>query len=164
MADSHWASYVGMATGIAGAVMGFLAYRRSTQIKALDLRLELRKADDDLIATFENLDKLLSYANKSRERVAAATGGLDSGAMVLWKQELVADTKKLDELKAKQPSKDATYNGLKPEDLESKLVDVHRMQGAADALLGKYKSALASDDERRKELREGMLNMQRRSS
>ncbi len=152
MADSHWASYVGMATGIAGAVMGFLAYRRSTQIKALDLRLELRKADDDLIATFENLDKLLSYANKSRERVAAATGGLDSGAMVLWKQELVADTKKLDELKAKH------------EDLESKLVDVHRMQGAADALLGKYKSALASDDERRKELREGMLNMQRRSS
>ncbi|BDD94274.1 MULTISPECIES: hypothetical protein [unclassified Pandoraea] len=41
MAD--WTGYVGVVTGVAGMAMGFRGYRRSNQIKALDLRLELRK-------------------------------------------------------------------------------------------------------------------------
>jgi hypothetical protein len=161
MADAHWTSYVGMVTGIAGAVMGLLAYRRTTRIKALDLRLELRRAEGDLIATLEKLDKLIPYANQSRERVAAASGGLDSGAMVQWKLELDVDLKKLEDFKAQQPSKDANHSGLKPEELESKLVAVHRLQGLTNALKSKYESALAADDERRKEIRENTLFMQR---
>ncbi|RMD18436.1 hypothetical protein EA837_03210, partial [Klebsiella pneumoniae] len=50
MANPSWTDYVGvvtglvgMMTGISGAVMGYLGYRRSNQIKALDLRLALRK-------------------------------------------------------------------------------------------------------------------------
>jgi len=50
MAEPHWTAYVGIVTGaigavtgIAGAIMGFIGYRRSTAIKALDLRLDLRK-------------------------------------------------------------------------------------------------------------------------
>ena len=29
MADSNWASYVGMVTGVIGAVMGYISYRKS---------------------------------------------------------------------------------------------------------------------------------------
>ena len=35
---------VGMITGVTGACLGYLGYRRSGRVKALDLRLELRKA------------------------------------------------------------------------------------------------------------------------
>ena len=42
---------IGGITGIAGLVVGYIGYRRSQQIKALDLRLELRKQVSDLRAT-----------------------------------------------------------------------------------------------------------------
>lgn len=163
MAEPHWTSYVAMATGIAGAILGFLGYWRSTQVKALDLRLELRKADTELIASIAKLEELLPYADQSRRRVAAATGGLNSGAMVLWKQDLEADAKKLVEIKAQQPSAEATYSWLSPEELESRLVNVHRLQGTANAILNKYKRALEADDEQRKQVREDLRAMQDRS-
>lgn len=50
MADPDLLGYTGAITGvigaisgIAGSVLGYIAYRRSDQLKALDLRLELRK-------------------------------------------------------------------------------------------------------------------------
>jgi ribosomal protein L21E len=49
MTDTVWTGYVGMVTGIVGAVIGIAAYLRSNKIKKLDLRLELRKGlFDDL--------------------------------------------------------------------------------------------------------------------
>lgn len=47
MAAPDWVSYVGAATGVAGFVMGYVAYRRSGAMKALDMRLELRRAGTD---------------------------------------------------------------------------------------------------------------------
>jgi hypothetical protein len=47
MAEPHCTGYVGIATGIvgsitgiAGEIMGYVSYRRSNNIKALDVRLE----------------------------------------------------------------------------------------------------------------------------
>jgi hypothetical protein len=71
MADSNWASYVGMVTGVIGAVMGYISYRRSNEIKSLDLRLEYRKSINDCVSAISKAEKLLPYANKSRERVVA---------------------------------------------------------------------------------------------
>ena len=49
MTDPHWTSYVGMVadivgaiTGISGAIMGYISYRKSNEIESLGLRLELR--------------------------------------------------------------------------------------------------------------------------
>lgn len=169
MDEINWTSYiptvsgiVGAITGIAGAIMGFLGYRRSTQIKALDLRLELRKADNEVIASIERLGELLPYADRSRRAVAAATGGLNSGAMELWKQSFEADAATLAELQRSQPASDATYPGLSPEELESKLVQVHRLQGRADAIRDKYEGALQQDDEQRRQRREDFRDMQNR--
>jgi hypothetical protein len=163
MAEPHWTSYVAMATGIAGAIMGFLGYRRSTLIKALDLRLELRKADNELIACLGKLQELLPYANRSRQAVAAATSGVDSGAMVLWKQGLEADSQRLADMKAQQPDTDATYAGLTPDELESKLVHIHRLQGIAMAMVTKYESALHADDDKRRQIREDWRSVQDRA-
>jgi hypothetical protein len=81
MADSTWLGYVGVVTGgigavtgISGAVMGYIGYRYSRSMKALDLRLQLRKDESDFRACVENLPALLDLAKQSRIRVLAATG------------------------------------------------------------------------------------------
>lgn len=163
MAEPHWTAYVGMATGIlgavtgiSGAIMGYISYRRSNSIKALDLRLELRKAVNGIDADLSGLGKLMDYANKSRQRVAAATGKAQSGAMVLWDKEFGEDKAKLESLLGKAPSSSESYDCLSPTELESKLVAAHKLQGEISQLKGKYQASLAADDEERKEIREDM--------
>src|SRR6266576_178116 len=46
---------VGMITGVTGACLGYLGYRRSGRVKALDLRLELRKAETATRAALEQV-------------------------------------------------------------------------------------------------------------
>ena len=91
MADPHWTSYVGMATGIAGAIMGYLGYRKANSLKSLDMRLELRKAVTDLTTSYTELNGLIDSANQSRINMAAATGRFRSGMMQLWNSELETD-------------------------------------------------------------------------
>jgi hypothetical protein len=88
MADSTWLSYVGVVTGLIGAItgvavatMGFISYRRSGQMKAQDMRVELRKATNDLRTTVQNLIPLLESAKRSHTNIAAATGLGGSGAV-----------------------------------------------------------------------------------
>jgi hypothetical protein len=83
MTGSDWTGYVGMVTGLIGATMGFIAYRRSNQIKALDLRIQLRK---DLTSGHESiatLRDLTNRADRSRRHIQAARGLTGSGAAVL---------------------------------------------------------------------------------
>lgn len=161
MAEPHWTGYVGIATGtigaitgIAGAIMGYVSYRRSNSIKALDLRLELRKAVNEVEMGFSNLERLLNYANQSRQRVAAATGRLGSGAMEIWNREFEEDKNRLKQISKDVPHPDAKYDDLSPVELESRLVAIHRLQGQINELTEKYDSAVKSDDEDRKQLRD----------
>ena len=48
--ELHWTAYVGVVTGvidaitgITGAVLGYAGYKRSREMKTLDLRIEVRK-------------------------------------------------------------------------------------------------------------------------
>ena len=153
MADSNWASYVGMVTGVIGAVMGYISYRRSNEIKSLDLRLEYRKSINDCVSAIAKAEKLLSYANKSRERVAAGIGNYHSGAMQHWKQEYEADTNEFKKLVGYVPSQDGNYDHLTFKQLESKLVEIHKLQNEIKALIDKYQSALDADDKTREYIR-----------
>src|SRR5688572_4220085 len=106
MADPHWTSYVGMATGIlgtitgvAGAILGVVSYRRTSQIKQMDSRLELKKAINQANANISALLELLPYADKSRTRVASAKGLLQSGAMEKWKTDYQMDWERFIALK-----------------------------------------------------------------
>jgi len=147
---------LGAITGISGAIMGYISYRRSNSVKALDLRLELRRAVSEIDADLSNLGKLMDHANKSRQRVAAATGRAQSGAMVLWDKGFAEDKAKLETLLGKAPSSSESYDSLSPTDLESKLVAAHKLQGEISQLKEKYHASLAADDEERKEIREDM--------
>lgn len=62
---------IGAITGISGAIMGFVSYRRSGHMKALDLRIELRKSISDLHDSAQSLPSLLDLAQKSRIAIAA---------------------------------------------------------------------------------------------
>jgi hypothetical protein len=161
MAEPHWTSYVaivtgliGAITGIAGAIMGYVSYRRSNKIKALDLRLELRKAVNDVHADLDRLRALINKADRSRQAVEAARGAFSSGAMEKWKNEVKADRTKIAELFKRAPKADSTYDAYGEKELESELIAVHRLQGELRSLLDKYLESIRSDDERRKEIRE----------
>ena len=169
MAEPHWTAYVGIATGvigaitgIAGAIMGYVGYRKSTKIKALDLRIELRKAVNIVEAALPRLEELLDHADKSRKAVAAATGGRDSGAMVQWSAQFEADKSKLTQLVAQAPSSSENYGDLSPAELESRLVAIHKLQGQIGEQSEKYTASLKSDDEQRKQIREDIRSLTRR--
>ena len=153
--------YVGMATGIigaitgiSGAIMGYVSYRRSNSLKSLDLRIELRKAVNVAQSGLQQLSKLIEYANKSREAVASATGRFKFGMMEKWKQEIEADKNAVKRLFQNAPAADKSYDNLTPKELESTLVDIHRLQVQIDELRNKYDAAVRADDEERKHIRE----------
>lgn len=98
MSESDWLSFtgaitgvIGAITGIAGAVMGYIGYRRTEQLKALDLRLELRKSENTLRADVQDLAVLLEQTKKSHTAVASAIGQLGSGALKQWLDQLDTD-------------------------------------------------------------------------
>lgn len=151
MADSNLLPYVGAITGIAGAVMGFVSYRRSGQMKALDLRLELRKAVGDLYDSVQTLSSLLERAKRSRTAVSAATG--QTGALQHWQGEFEKDLSAVQRLVAETPYPGATYDSISYSELESRLVSVHQIQSQADRLHEKYRTSLAADDKEREQIR-----------
>ncbi|WP_155774370.1 hypothetical protein [Burkholderia pseudomultivorans] len=63
-----------MATGLFGAVMGYVGYRRSNQIKALDMRLALRKDLGEARESVTMLRELMASAAGSRRATLAARG------------------------------------------------------------------------------------------
>jgi hypothetical protein len=156
MADPHWTSYVGMATGIAGAIMGYVSYRKIKQIKALDLRLELKRAVVNINSDYKKLLEQMAEGDKSRMRVASAIGMLHSGMTKKWNEELVADQAITKELERELPNKNTDYDHLDPKELETKLIEVHRTSQKISNLSKKYHEAMNWDNEQRKHIREDM--------
>jgi hypothetical protein len=161
MSEPAWMGYVGMITGvvgaitgIAGAIMGYVSYRRSNSLKSLDLRIELKKALNVAQSALEQLERLIEDANKSREGVASATGRFNSGMMQKWKKEVEEDKNKVKLLAQKVPAADKSYDDSTPKELESTLVEVHRLQVQIDEIRNKYEAAVRADDEERKHIRE----------
>ncbi len=145
---------IGAITGPAGCVIGWISYRRSQQIKRLDLRLELRKQTSSVRADIEALPALLKRANSSRIAVSAAMGiGQQSSASLIWKRELENDLKTVQALAGELPDAMETYRHSKPPELEDKLVDVHALAARVTQLRNKYETALASDDMDRDRIR-----------
>lgn len=159
MAMPEWLPYVGSVTGcigavtgISGAIMGFVSYRRTGHLKALDLRLQLRKAEADLHDAVNGLPNLLEQANRSRANVSAAIGMYQSGQFKLWTEEYGKDTATIETMIQELPAAGATYSKMSHSDLESALVRVHVQQQKAQRLRDKYRAALAADDRTREQI------------
>ena len=163
MSEPAWLSYtgaitgiIGAGTGIAGAIMGYIGYRRTKQLKALDLRVELRKLLADLHTLFAELPALLELAKRSRTRVASATGGYQSGAMSKWLSDWDIDQALERNLHTQLPDADETYSSTSQPELETTLIQLYSLQTTAAGLRDRYKAELAADDKQRDHLREDM--------
>jgi len=152
VASADWLSILGAVTGVSGAVMGFVAYRRSGKFKAIDLRLSLRKAQSALHADADELPALLQKAKKSRERVASATGALGSGTTKHWLDAWEMDFSALSQLQTEVSAFQKDCSKLSHAALESELVLAYKLQRKVDGVRDKYQQALAQDDTQREQL------------
>lgn len=125
---------VGAITGLAGLVLGWINYRRFQQIKALDLRLELRKQVSDVRAVVEALPDVLERSRASHIAVLAAMGVSRSGASESWKAAWESDLKAAQGLACEVPDADETYQRSKHQNLETKLVEIHALATKAAGL------------------------------
>jgi hypothetical protein len=149
---------VGAVTGIFGAVVGYLGYRRSSQIKALDLRIKVRKQISDAHASLGTVRRLMDDATGSRRSVLSAGGRLNSGVSAAWESMIGADKVEVDNLAASIPSEDANYTSLSAEQLEAELVAAHGLNKKLGALVDKYRDKLAEDEVARRQSAQAQAN------
>lgn len=149
MSDPLWLSYVGAITGITGSVLGLIAYKRSNELKSLDLRLELRKNLNTLHADANELLPFMEHTKKSRYAVSSATGRLKSGPLQKWDADYESDKTFITALINDIPSLDNTYIDLSHLSLESKIIEVHSLQDKVSRLRQKFNEFLAEDDRAR---------------
>ena len=154
-----WLSYIslglsvlGAASGCLGTVLGWRGYRRAGKMKTLDLRLELRKADTEIKSLVLGLPGLLDRAKQSRERILAASGRAESGAMQFCRDELRKDGERQQRLAQALPAADSDYRGYSPEALEQELVRRHSALGEAKEVASKYERWLADDNQARTQI------------
>lgn len=147
-------SLVGMITGIIGALSGIAGlvvsvknYHRVSTIKALDLRLELKKAFNDLDRLRRGLEEFLDSVNQSHEAVMSARGQLSGGAGQIWRKDFADDKATLRRLLGLAPHVQGEYEKLSPSELEAQLVILHRSHGDLKGLREKFERLLEKDDE-----------------
>jgi hypothetical protein len=147
---------IGAVTGIAGAVLGYVSYRRSQQIKALDLRLELRRQVADVRAIIAELPNLLKRSKRSREAVLSALGTLRTGSHESWTAAWKNDWRVADGLARELPPGNENYDDATHQELENRLLDVHALGLQAGRLRDKYLQALAEDDREEEHIQANM--------
>lgn len=149
------ASGVGVLIAIYSAVRSNQANKRVDQIKALDLRLDLRKTLGDTHESLATLRGLIAEAETSRPAVLSMQGNL-GGALDGFNRMVAADRTRLEAIVTPLPSEDTDYSSYTPEQLEAEIVTVHRIAASLATMKDQYRAHLAQDDEARR------LNTQRR--
>lgn len=87
------AGVVGMATGVSGAVMGFVAYRRTNQNKAIDMRIALQKDLTEVRELIGTVRESMASAASSRRNVLAAMGRSFADLKALYDRMVWIDSK-----------------------------------------------------------------------
>ncbi len=90
-----WVNYLSLICGVGGLVFGYFAYRRSGQMKAIDLRLELRKIDADVHRLLRKLPAHLERARELHEAASTMPDSHQSRAMEPWQADWDAGQERL---------------------------------------------------------------------
>lgn len=143
---------IGAVAGIGGAIVAYVAIRRTNELKVLDLRLELRRMESTLSAEIDNLIPLLEEAKASRTRLAAAQGAYGSGATKQWVSLWETDMQEAKALLDGASALDVDITMLSRAELEARLIRVHKLQNGVSRLTTKYRGSIAEDDKGRDEL------------
>jgi hypothetical protein len=131
---------------IGGATMGFIAYRRSGSMKALDLRIELQKQLQILRQAVDGLPMLITDAQRSRTNVVSTGRGGGKGALMGWTTQADIDRKGASDLQTEIPPEDTKLSKLSVVELEQKMIEVHSLNLRANAIANRYRASLAADD------------------
>lgn len=153
MAGTDWLSYIGAATGVTGAILGYVGYRRSVMVRKLDLRLELRKAVNELRSIADALHPLLKSANQSRTNLSATGYVGGPASMAAWRPAWEVDLERVALLMTLAPRETADYADMSESEVETTLVEIHALTLECTGLRDKYSAALAADDRAREQLR-----------
>jgi hypothetical protein len=151
-----WIPILGGVTGILGLVISIVNYRRVSHIKALDMRLDLRRKSSDYLDLVKTLPAHLEHANQSRIRVSAALGLSGSGIMVVWQREFDSDRAKADELMLTSAQFAGDFKTLSRDELEARLIELHSLDGRARRMKEKYAASIATDDRDRTFIRDNV--------
>lgn len=150
MSDSGVLGYVGAITGIIGSVLGYVGYRQSGQMKAVDLRLQLGQAENQVRIALEHLPELMTLAKRSRTNVTSFSG--QTGALQAWNNSHEDDVRAGAQLAMDLSLvTSGDYGSLTAVELAEKVIKLHELSLKASRLTEKYKSSLAEDDRAREE-------------
>jgi hypothetical protein len=154
MADANWMSYVGLAagligaaTGISGAIVSYKSYLKVDHIKALDMRLELKRAVADFQALLLATSNLMTSAKGSNAAAMAASGLSRSGIRDAWVIEFDRDHAALQNFRSTKFNQ-VDYAVLTQLDLENDLVEIYRLQIDLKRIYDKYAASMSADRER----------------
>ena len=133
--EPHWTNYVaimtgmiGAFTGIAGSIMGYIAYRRSNEIKKSDRLLNLKKLRNGVHFAAKGLLERLPKALLSHKEALNARGLLRSSLMEVYEAEHTKDLNHAKELSTQIPPDDTNYVSMNQQQLEQELVRLDRIR------------------------------------
>ena len=138
---------IGAITGIAGSIMGYVAYRRSNEIKKSDRRLDLHELTTDAQLAADGLLETLRQALKSRREGLSARGILHSSFMAQFATQHEEDSKRATELLNQIPTvaEDVDYDSMSLRQLEQEFARIYKIKGKIDQLNGKYRDSIEQD-------------------
>jgi hypothetical protein len=136
-----------MITGIAGAIMGYKAYQRSGAIKALDLRLELQRAEHALQTDIDGLPALVERAHSSRLSVLAASGRSVSGSALKLNETIESTAGEIESVKRDLPEQGIKFEEMTLAELEERIIVIHVLQSRVSRLIEHFKSEISADGE-----------------
>jgi hypothetical protein len=149
--------YLTKLVGVGGGLLGLIAYLNSRQMKALELRVQLRTRRLDFSHLVDQVGPLMASALQSRRNVNAAIGLSRSGAEKIFTDEHAQDLNEMTTLVNEKSKPALNYRKLSFEELEGHLVDLHAMLSRAEILKSKYKATLAADDKSREQIHDDMM-------
>jgi hypothetical protein len=147
MADATFLSYVGAFTGVIGSVLGYVGYRQSREMKAVDLRIQIGHSENEVRISLGSLPGLMQAAKQSRTNVAAMSG--QSGALRQWNDTFREDSELAATLVSLLPAEGSNYDGLAPAVLAARVVKLHELSLQTSQLVDRYTKSLAEDDRAR---------------
>lgn len=145
---------IGAVTGISGSLMGYFSYRRTGEIKSLELRLELMKTGVEAFQSADDLGVLLDRAERSRNAVAAAMGTYNSGAREGWMRQLAADQESLASINESVDELNVDYSKSSLSELEAAAGDLHVLRATVKGISERYVASIVEDDRNREFLRD----------
>ena len=158
--ELQWTSYVaivtggiGAITGIAGSTMGYIAYRRSNQIKKSDRRLDLHSRRNDIESAYNELLDILPRAREAHRSITHPPGVSSSPKMDRFDTQLQQDGAVAGRMNVQLRSEGDDYSSMSLQELEDVLVRLDRIKHQLDSLVTKYRASIQEDQQRGRELR-----------